>query len=149
MAKVYEFTKKNMKDQISQVGKMVFDKADNGTATLNFYGDICGAQWQSEWYSEDKAPQDIVDFLNELDGTESLTVHINSGGGDVFGGIAIYNILKRYSGEKVCYVDGIAASIASVIMFACDKIICPSGAQIMIHKEKYERSNFPSGENGL
>lgn len=134
MKKVFDFTKKNPQTkQIDNVGQMVLNRAEN-EATLNFFGDICGAQWQSEWFPEDKAPQDIVDFLSELDGTERLDVHINSGGGDVFGGIAIYNILKRYGGEKVCYIDGIAASIASVIMFACDRIICPSGAQIMIHK---------------
>ncbi len=134
MKKVFDFTKKNPQTkQIDNVGQMILNRAEN-EVTLNFFGDICGAQWQSEWFPEDKAPQDVSNFLSELEGTEKLTVHINSGGGDVFGGIAIYNILKRYGGEKVCYIDGIAASIASVIAFACDKVICPSCAQIMIHK---------------
>ena len=134
MAKSYEFTKKNRQTRQNDiVGKMVIDKFDDGTAKLLFYGDICNSTWD-EWTFEDKAPQDVVEFLSELNGTEKIEVHINSGGGDVFGGIAIYNILKRYTGDKICYIDGIAASIASVIMFACDRIICPSGAQIMIHK---------------
>ena len=42
--------------------------------------------------------------------------------------------MKRYSGHKVGYVDGMAASIASVIMFACDELHFATGAQAMIHK---------------
>lgn len=102
-------------------------------AKLYFYGDICLDTWQSEWYPEDKAPQDVVDFLNEIT-AKKLIVYINSGGGSVYGGIAIYNILKRFNMEKVAYIDGIAASIASVIPFACDRVIALSGSQIMIHK---------------
>lgn len=48
--------------------------------------------------------------------------------------VAIYNQLKRYDGHKVGYVDGMAASIASVIMFACDELHFATGAQAMIHK---------------
>ena len=74
------------------------------------------------------------DFLDQLDGVSKINVHINSGGGSVFGGIAIYNILKRYNAEIVVYVEGIAASIASVIAMAGDRIIIPENAQMMIHK---------------
>ena len=76
----------------------------------------------------------IADFLNQLDGYEDIDIYFNSGGGDVFAGLAIYNQLKRYSGHKVGYVDGMAASIASVIMFACDELHFATGAQAMIHK---------------
>lgn len=104
-------------------------------ATLCFYGDICGNSWQSEWFEEDKAPQDVVDFLSELDNkNQPLDVFVNSCGGDVFGGIAIYNILKRYQGEKTAHIDGIAASIAGIIPFACDRVTAPKSAQIMMHK---------------
>lgn len=61
-------------------------------------------------------------------------MYINSGGGDVFGGMAIYNILSRYEGETVAHIDGIAASIAGIIPFACDKVVAKSSAQIMLHK---------------
>ena len=63
-----------------------------------------------------------------------LTVYINSGGGDVFAGIAIHSILSRHTGHKKGVVDGIAASIASVILMACDEIVMSSGSQLMIHK---------------
>ena len=69
-----------------------------------------------------------------MDGCEDIDIYFNSGGGDVFAGLAIYNQLKRYNGHKVGYVDGMAASIASVIMFACDELHFATGAQAMIHK---------------
>jgi len=90
-------------------------------------------EWQ-KYYPEDKAPKDVQDFLDQLDGVSKINVHINSGGGSVFGGIAIYNILKRHNAEITVYVEGLAASIASVIAMAGDKIIIPANAQMMIHK---------------
>ena len=125
----YKFTDKNKK----QCGYMrIVDEADTDSAELYFYGDICGSQWETLW--EDKAPQDVADFLHSLDGKRKVDVYINSGGGDVFGGMAIYNILSRYQGETVAHIDGIAASIAGIIPFACDKVVAKSSAQIMLHK---------------
>ena len=108
------------------------EQPDN--AELYFYGDICSSAWESMWFEEDKAPQDVSDFLHSLDGKKRVDVYINSGGGDVFGGMAIYNILSRYQGETVAHIDGIAASIAGIIPFACDKVVAKSSAQIMLHK---------------
>lgn len=135
LIKKYNFTKKDRKTgKISNCGFMNLDTSEN-RASLCFYGDICGSAWQSKWSEDDKAPQDVADFLSELDNsTKPLDVFINSCGGDVFGGIAIYNILKRYQGEKTAHIDGIAASIAGIIPFACDKVIAPKSAQIMLHK---------------
>ena len=127
----YKFTDKNKK----QCGYMrIVDEVDTDSAELYFYGDICGSQWESMYFEEDKAPQDIADFLHSLDGKKKVDVYINSGGGDVFGGMAIYNILSRYQGETVAHIDGIAASIAGIIPFACDKVVAKSSAQIMLHK---------------
>ena len=105
----YIFTKKDSKTgAIKDCGYMRYDSISDESASLYFYGDICGASWISQWFEEDKAPQDVVDFLNEItaDGsTKKLDVYINSGGGNVFGGIAIYNILSRYKGEKVAHIE--------------------------------------------
>lgn len=106
------------------------------TADLYFLGDINSeslGEWQ-KYYPDDKAPKDVQDFLDQLNGATKINVHINSGGGSVFGGIAIYNILKRYNAEIVVYVEALAASIASVIAMAGDRIIIPANAQMMIHK---------------
>lgn len=112
------------------------DNENEATADLYFLGDINSeslGEWQ-KYFPDDKAPKDVQDFLDQLDGATRINVHINSGGGSVFGGIAIYNILKRYNAEIVVYVEALAASIASVIAMAGDKIIIPANAQMMIHK---------------
>lgn len=135
MKKQFDFTRRNNHSKNAEiVGKWIFNNADTERAELRFYGDIVSNSWQSYWYEEDKCPQDIVDFLSDLDAFQAVDIYINSGGGSVHGGLAIYNILKRYQGEKVVHVDGIAASIASVIAMAGDKIIIPRNAQLMIHK---------------
>ena len=62
-----------------------------------------------------------------------LNIYINSYGGEVFEGFAIYNMLKRYKGFKTVVVDGIAASIASVIAMCGDKVVMNEASMMMIH----------------
>lgn len=135
MKKELELYSKNPKTkQNERTGTLKFNSTSEEKAELYFYGDIVSDTWQSYWYEEDKCPQDIADFLNGLDNYKAIDIYINSGGGSVHAGLAIYNQLKRYAGEKIVHVDGLAASIASVIAMAGDKVIVPSTAQIMIHK---------------
>ena len=102
------------------------------TADLYFYGEIV-SDWRGAWDDLDQYPEAIRDFLTEHEGKD-LNIYVNSGGGSVFAGLAIYNMLLRHKGKKTVYVDGIAASIASVIALAGDEIIIPSNAFMMIHK---------------
>ena len=102
------------------------------SADLYFYGDIVSS-WLGAWDDTDQYPSAVRDFLNEAKG-KNLNIYINSGGGSVFAGMAIYNMLKRHEGFKTVYVDGLAASIASVIALAGDKVIIPANAYFMIHK---------------
>lgn len=134
MNKILELRNKDSKTgKEKTVGKMeIKNKTDNYTE-LYFYGDIVSSSW-GKWEEEDRCPQDVVDFLNDVKNVENINIYINSGGGSVFAGIAIYNILKRNKAYKTVYIDGLAASIASVIMFAGDKIVVPRSSQIMIHK---------------
>lgn len=76
-----------------------------------------------------------IDFKTALDATGpgDLAIHINSPGGSITEGTAIYNILKAREGKKTVYIDGIAASMASVIAMAGDEIIMPENAFLMIH----------------
>lgn len=114
----FDFTKKNKRNgKVENVGYLNLEQdEEQSRCSLYFYGDIVSATWESMWYEEDRCPQDIADFLNQLDGYEDIDIYFNSGGGDVFAGLAIYNQLKRYDGHKVGYVDGMAASIASKSM---------------------------------
>lgn len=77
----------------------------------------------------------VVEALAQLkaNGAKSLCIYVNSPGGDVFEGSAIYNNLKRFDGEKTVVVDGLAASAASVIAMVGDQIIMPDNAMMMIH----------------
>ena len=102
------------------------------TADIYFYGDIVSDSWGA-WTDEDQYPENIKNMLKDCAGKD-LNIYINSGGGDVFAGIAIYNIIRRHSGKKTVYIDGLAASIASVIALAGDKVIMPRNAWMMIHK---------------
>lgn len=134
MPNKYTFTSKNrLTGKVENVGYAQLTDSDE-KAKLYFYGDIVSATWQSMWYEEDKCPQDIADFINQIEDTKEIEIYFNSGGGDVFAGIAIYNLLKRHSGKVTGYVDGLAASIASVILCACDEVIREAGSQIMVHK---------------
>lgn len=74
------------------------------------------------------------DELKKLDSTvNEIVVRINSPGGDVFDGIAIYNRLKQHKAKITVYVDGLAASIASIIALAGDEIFIGEGALFMVH----------------
>ena len=132
--KELKFYNKDRDGNTKVCGSMTIKNQTDSSADLFFYGDIVSETWQSEWYEDDMAPGDVKKFLDQLDGTENINIHINSGGGSVFGGIAIYNMLRRNNAHKTAYVDGLAASIASVIMMAGDEIVMPKNATVMIHK---------------
>lgn len=107
-------------------------KNQGETAEMYFYGDILGSE-ADKFSHEDKCPSDIIEAVKACEG-KAIDVYINSCGGSVFGGIAIYNILKRHTGKKTVHIDGIAGSIASVIAMCGDEILIPENAYLMIHK---------------
>lgn len=73
-------------------------------------------------------------FLEEAKAEKKeLEIHLNSPGGEVFAGVAIYNMIKSYEYKTVTIIDGIAASIASVIAMAGDEVIMGEGSVLMIH----------------
>ena len=71
--------------------------------------------------------------LNKLGKVDTINLRINSPGGDVWDGNAIYNMLKRHPARIEVDIDGVAASIASVIAMAGDEIRMASNALFMIH----------------
>lgn len=76
----------------------------------------------------------ISDFKKIESSNPKINVRINSGGGDVFEGITIYNTLKNSPSEIDVYIDGVAASMASVIALAGKRIFMSRYAQLMIHR---------------
>lgn len=103
------------------------NKGEDGELML--YGDISS----STWFGDEITPKDFKKDLDGLGAIKNLNIYINSGGGDVFAGQAIYSMLKRHEANKTVYIDGLAASIASVIAMAGDKIVMPKNAMLMIH----------------
>lgn len=77
--------------------------------------------------------QDVVDQLSQVDTSTGLRVRINSPGGDVFDGLAIYNALADHPARVDVTVDGLAASAASFIAMAGTTVKMNRGTQLMIH----------------
>ena len=96
---------------------------------LYLYGEIS----DTSWFGDEVTPAQFQKDLAKLGDIKDLDVFINSPGGDVFAGITIYNILKRHNANITVHVDGIAASSASIVAMAGDKIIMPKAATMMIH----------------
>ncbi len=84
-------------------------------------------------FSEGLGAKQFAKDLKALGDIDQLDVRINSEGGSVFEGQAIYTQLKNHKATKTVYIDGLAASIASVIAMAGDTIIMPENATMMIH----------------
>lgn len=98
------------------------------SATLYIYGDITSIKW----FENDVCVYDLAKEIGDLNG-KALTVRINSYGGEVAEGLAIYNLLKSYEGEVTTVCDGFACSAASVVFMAGAKRIMPRSSLLMIH----------------
>jgi ATP-dependent protease ClpP protease subunit len=75
---------------------------------------------------------DFVKELNKID-APLMELHLNSPGGEIFDGLAIYNSIKQHKADVHVYVDGLAASAASFIAQAGNKVIMARNAEMMIH----------------
>lgn len=99
---------------------------------LYLYGLIAKPSW---WSGDDVISADgVLQLLAQLDHGAELLVRINSEGGDVFEGVAIYNALARRGARVEVQIDALAASIASVIAMAGDEIVIAGNAMMMIHQ---------------
>lgn len=78
-------------------------------------------------------PKNVRDMVNEA-GDKDINIHLNSKGGHVFASIPIHNFLKQSENKITVYIDGIAASGASIIAMAADEVIMPSNTNMMIHR---------------
>lgn len=98
-------------------------------AELMIYGPI----GQSGMFSEGISAADVAAALREVERAGPIDVRLNSPGGDVFQGVAIHSVLARHPGTVTVHVDGLAASAASFIMLAGDRIVMARNAMVMIH----------------
>lgn len=84
------------------------------------------------WSGGGVTAKDFQKELSEIKAAQ-IDLHINSPGGQVFEGVAIYNMLKQHRATITTYIDGIAASIASVIALAGDRVVMAANALFMMH----------------
>lgn len=108
----------------------LYQDAENKTAEIYIYGDI--TSWP--WIESDVSSYTLSKELQELDeDIENINIYINSYGGEVAEGLAIYNALKRHKAKVTTYADGFACSIASVIFAAGDERVMSNTSLLMIH----------------
>ena len=110
--------------------------AEGGVLELYIYGDVEAETFSWEAWRYDPGENSAQHFREELakyPDAKRIDIYINSYGGDVFEGTAIYTQLKRHQARKVVHVDGFACSIASVIAMAGDEVIMPRNTLMMIH----------------
>lgn len=108
-------------------------------AEITMYGEIVDRRPVDWWTGEPEpglfiSPEGFLEDLAQVKGKSRVTIRINSIGGDLYTGMAIYNQLKALPGQKTVVIDGIAASAASVIAMAGDVIQIPVGGTVMIHE---------------
>lgn len=107
------------------------------SAEINMYGDVV-AIVPKDWRNGERLPgyiglDEFLEDLEEIKDKNSITVHINSGGGDLYAGLAIYNRLKSVKGTVITINDGMAASAASLIFQAGDVRKMNAGSNFMAH----------------
>lgn len=100
------------------------NKASPNEATVYIYDEI-------SWFGI-SAEQFIKDF-NALD-SKTINIRFNSPGGSVFDGTAIFNAIKQHKSKTISHIDGLAASIASVIALAADEVRMAENAFMMMHE---------------
>lgn len=113
-------------DRKALAGMWRVNRLSNEVADVFIYGDI--GSWMDGLTANDFAREVVA-----LD-VGNLNVRLNSGGGSVFEGQAIYNTLSQHKAKVTVTIDGVAASIASVIAMAGDEIRITEGSHIMVHK---------------
>lgn len=110
--------------------KMFFQLVkNNDVADLDIYGDIA-----KRWWDDDATDSSSLSKqLEEIGDVSQINVHINSYGGEVAEGLAIYNALRRHGAKIRTTCDGFACSIASVIFMAGDERVMSDASLLMIH----------------
>ncbi|SEM34977.1 ATP-dependent Clp protease, protease subunit [Mesobacillus persicus] len=96
---------------------------------ITMYGEIAS----ESWWGDEVTPKKFKEDLDALGDVSQIKVYLSSPGGDVFAGQQIHSMLKRNKAEVIIYVESLAASIASVICSAGDKVIMPSNSMQMLH----------------
>ena len=108
------------------------NEADGDNAELILYGDISN----ESWFGDEITPRQFSEELDALGNVSTITVRINSGGGDVFAAQAIGNRLEQHAANVTARIDGLCASAATIIACHCNKVIAANDSVYMVHPVK-------------
>lgn len=114
----------------------VKQQADEKALNLYIYTAVEGNAydfWRGEEVQSETSADFFRDKLAEYPDIQQINLYINSLGGSVLEGMAIYNQLLRHPAKVTAYIDGFACSIASVIAMSADKVVMPKSAVMMVH----------------
>lgn len=115
---------------------LIKQSAAPSTLDLFIYDDVQGDSvdwWSGETIESETSANYVKNQLEAAGDIKQINLYINSYGGSVKEGLAIYNQLKRHPAQKTAYIDGFACSIASVIAMAADKVVMGPNTLMMIH----------------
>lgn len=107
-------------------------KGDQKAAEILIY-DMIGRDW---WTGDGVDAKSFHEDLKALGEVETITLRVNSPGGDVMDGVTIFNLLDQHPARIVAQIDGIAASAASLIVMAADEIVMPDNSFMLIHEPR-------------
>ena len=116
------------------MGKFYFMKkirAQDGSnvGRVDIYGEISSV----EFWGDESTPAQFIEDLNKLGAVSEIEIHIFSNGGDPFAALAMYAEIKRRSEKVTVYIDGIAASAATLILCAGDTVYMDETSMLMVH----------------
>lgn len=106
----------------------IMKNEEENSADMILYGTI-----GSDEYWDDICDKTFKEDITNLGEVENINLHINSPGGSVFAAVAIANTLKNHKAKVTAFIDGLAASAATIITSACDVVKMPKNALFMIH----------------
>lgn len=109
---------------------------------LLLYGDIS----QTSWWGDEVTPKQFADELSNLGALDTITVRINSGGGDVFAAQTIGNLLEQHPAQVTAKIDGLCASAATIVACHCAKVVAANDSTYMVHPVKMGAYGYYNAE---
>ncbi|MFC2462741.1 MAG: head maturation protease, ClpP-related [Veillonella parvula] len=109
------------------------------TIDIDIYGVVLNGK---DYWGEDTGVSEVINRLKRLEPSQNIVLHVNSVGGEVSAGVTLYNRLRALPNKKSVIIEGLAASMASIISMAGDEIHMALGSEMMIHNP----SSFAWGE---
>lgn len=100
------------------------------TIDIDIYGVVLNGK---DYFGEDTSVSEVIDRLKRLEPSQNIVLHVNSVGGEVSAGVTLYNRLRALPNKKSVIIEGLAASIASIISMVGDEIHMALGSEMMIH----------------